>query len=105
MDSDLEQLVKRAQAGDRSALEHIVTQIQDKIYGLALRLGRIDSNHLLFARDLDHARRFPAVLAEIRKLEDTQRAVALYRSHPDYSVPSSFIAMIKNLLQTRDAAP
>ncbi len=70
----------------------------------ALRLGRIDSKHLLFARDLDQARRFPAVLAEIRKLEDTQRAVALYRAHPNYSVPASFIAMIKNLLQVRDTA-
>jgi RNA polymerase sigma factor (sigma-70 family) len=38
MDSTLEQLVQQAQSGDKSALEHIVEQIQTKIYGLALRM-------------------------------------------------------------------
>jgi DNA-directed RNA polymerase specialized sigma24 family protein len=35
---ELEQFVKQAQAGDKSALEHVVEQIQNKIYGLALRM-------------------------------------------------------------------
>jgi len=38
MDLNMEQLVEQAQAGDKSALEHIVEQIQNKIYGLALRM-------------------------------------------------------------------
>jgi hypothetical protein len=36
---------------------------------------------LLFASSGETARRFPAVLQEIRRLEETQRAAALYRSH------------------------
>src|SRR3989442_11407130 len=41
--------------------------------GHAVRLGRVDPRHLLFARDADDARRFPVVLAEIRRLEDVRR--------------------------------
>lgn len=38
MDSDLEMLVSMAKEGDKKALEELVLQIQDKIYGLALRM-------------------------------------------------------------------
>jgi len=49
--------------------------------GTAVALGRVDPHHLLFASSGETARRFPAVLQEIRRLEETQRAAALYRSH------------------------
>src|SRR4030042_6196801 len=38
MDSDLEMLVSTAKEGDKKALEELVLHIQDKIYGLALRM-------------------------------------------------------------------
>ena len=38
MASNLEQYVKQAKNGDRQALETVVCRIQDKIYGLALRM-------------------------------------------------------------------
>ncbi len=38
MDSDLEMLVSTAKEGDKKALEELVLTIQDKIYGLALRM-------------------------------------------------------------------
>ncbi len=38
MDSDIEMLVSMAKEGDKKALEDLVLQIQDKIYGLALRM-------------------------------------------------------------------
>ena len=38
MDSDLEILVSAAKEGDKKALEELVLKIQDKIYGLALRM-------------------------------------------------------------------
>jgi RNA polymerase sigma factor (sigma-70 family) len=38
MESDIEMLVSMAKEGDKKALEELVLQIQDKIYGLALRM-------------------------------------------------------------------
>jgi hypothetical protein len=38
MDVPLEQLTQLAQAGNREALERLVEQIQNKVYGLALRM-------------------------------------------------------------------
>ena len=38
MGSDLEWLVEAAKEGDKKALEDLVLKIQDKIYGLALRM-------------------------------------------------------------------
>lgn len=38
MASDLEQLVRQAKGGDRKALEGVVLRIQDKTFGLALRM-------------------------------------------------------------------
>jgi DNA-directed RNA polymerase specialized sigma24 family protein len=38
MTSNLEHYVKQAKSGDRQALETLVCSIQDKIYGLALRI-------------------------------------------------------------------
>jgi len=64
----------------------------------ALRLNRIDPQRLLFAHDVQQARQFPEVLNEIRKLEDGQRAVALYRLHPEYTAPENFVHMVKSLI-------
>ena len=63
----------------------------------ALKLKRIDSQHLLFAGDKENAKSFPQVLASIRSLEEAQRAVALYRSHPACAVPD-FTVAVRDLL-------
>src|SRR2546422_294768 len=68
----------------------------------ALELGRIDPQHLLFASDPVKAKRFPAILAEIRRLEEARRAVALYRSHPDFKAPEAIGRVILRLV---DDAP
>lgn len=64
--------------------------------GVALKLNRVNPQHLLFGEHAN-AREFPRVLATIRSLEETQRAVALYRSHPEYAVPE-FTTAVRNLL-------
>ena len=38
MDVDIESLVEKAREGDKTALEELALCIQDKIYGLALRM-------------------------------------------------------------------
>ncbi|HKC13795.1 MAG TPA: RNA polymerase subunit sigma-70, partial [Vicinamibacteria bacterium] len=70
----------------------------------ALRLGRVDRQHLLFA-DAEAAGRFPAVLAEIRRLEDVRRAAALFRSHPRFAAPANFAGEIRRLLETPPRPP
>jgi hypothetical protein len=62
-------------------------------------MARVNPRHLLFAHDIERARRFPEVLHEIRRLEEAQRAVALYRSHPAPAVSGSFVAMVRELIK------
>jgi RNA polymerase sigma factor (sigma-70 family) len=64
----------------------------------AIQLGRVDPRHLLFASNAQKARDFPQVLSTIRQLEEGQRAVALYRSHPNVTVPKDFVTMIKSVI-------
>jgi RNA polymerase sigma factor (sigma-70 family) len=68
----------------------------------AVALGRVDPAHLLFASSQQQAQRFPQVLAQIRLLEDSRRATALYQSHPEAVPSGAFMAWLKDLL---DAMP
>ena len=63
----------------------------------ATELKRIDHKRLLFAHDAVGANEFPNVLVSIRRLEDAQRTVAIYRSHPEYAVPD-FVTAVRRLL-------
>jgi len=65
----------------------------------AMELKRVDPEHMLFADSIENAKTFPEVLVTIRQLEETQRAVALFRSHPEYATPNFTIA-VQNLLAT-----
>ena len=65
--------------------------------GPAVRAGRVDPVRLLFASDVARARRFPEVLQEIRRLEATRRAAALYRSHRERG-PDDLAAAIRQLV-------
>jgi hypothetical protein len=57
-----------------------------------------DPARLLFATNAAHARQFPEVLTEIRKLEALRRAAALYRSHPAPIAPEDFAGRLRALL-------
>ena len=60
--------------------------------------GRLNPAQLLFAHETERATHFPAVLGEIRKLEEARRATALYRSHPPFGVPESFVGFVRELI-------
>lgn len=64
----------------------------------AIELGRLQPEELLFASSLEQARRFPAVLVEIRRLEEADRAAALYRSHPDTPSNADLVEFLQDLL-------
>jgi RNA polymerase sigma factor (sigma-70 family) len=65
----------------------------------AVRLGRVDPRRLLFASDAERARRFPALLAEIRRLEQARRAAALLRSHPSPAAPGGLAHRVLELVE------
>jgi RNA polymerase sigma factor (sigma-70 family) len=67
----------------------------------ALETRRVDPQWLLFAHDPARARRFPEILREIRKLEEAQRAVALFRSHPTYAAPGRVATIVEELIRTQ----
>lgn len=67
----------------------------------ALETGRIDPRQLLFAHDSARANQFPKIVHEIRKLEEAQRAVALYRSHPDYAAPERVATIVEELIRAQ----
>lgn len=69
----------------------------------AVTLGRIEPSNLLFASSLEQARRFPQVLAEIRKLEAARRVAALYQSHPVENPSGDFVAWLKELIDEMPA--
>ncbi len=63
----------------------------------AIDLKRVNPDQLLFANDQKNAREFSIVLTKIRELEEMQRAVVLYHTHPDYTIPD-FSATIRSLV-------
>lgn len=64
----------------------------------AIALGRVDPTQLRFASSPQQAKQFPQVLAQIRQLEETRRAAALYQSHPDAQASGAFKTWLKKLL-------
>lgn len=64
----------------------------------AVKHGYVRPKELLFAHSLPHAKQFPEVLRTIRKLEDSRRVAALYRSHPELESSTAFISWLTKLL-------
>src|SRR5207302_757983 len=64
----------------------------------AVDLGRVNPKGLLFASSFDYANRFPEVLVRIRQLEETRRAAALYKSHPNPTPSESFISWLRRVV-------
>ena len=70
----------------------------------AVKLGRVDPTNLLFASSIEQARRFPQVLETIRRLEETRRAAALYKSHSGPKPSEAFAAWLRKAVDAnRDA--
>lgn len=67
----------------------------------AVALGRVDPENLLFASSLDCAKRFPEVLVRVRQLEETRRAAALYRSHPNPKPSESFVSWLRRVVDEK----
>ena len=65
----------------------------------AVRLRRVDPEKLLFTSSREQAKRFPEVLVQIRQLEETQRAAALFRSHAHPPASDAFASWLSRILE------
>lgn len=66
----------------------------------AQELGRVDAKNLIFSTSQQRAQMFPEVLVEIRKLDETKRAAALYRSQMDPEPGPLFAHWLSDLLSS-----
>jgi RNA polymerase sigma factor (sigma-70 family) len=64
---------------------------------VAIELGRVDPRALVLAGPIEQARRFPRVLEEIRRLDEAERAGALYRAHPEAHPKADLAGFIRRL--------
>jgi RNA polymerase sigma factor (sigma-70 family) len=63
----------------------------------AIRTGRLQRDHLLFAQHPVRASK-QTTIKQIRKLEELRRSAALYRSHPEYVAPVSLLQKLRSML-------
>jgi RNA polymerase sigma factor (sigma-70 family) len=64
---------------------------------VAIELGRVDPHELVLAGPIEQARRFPRVLDEMRRLDEAERAGALYRAHPEAHPKANLAGFIRRL--------
>jgi RNA polymerase sigma factor (sigma-70 family) len=64
---------------------------------VAIELGRVDPHELVLAGSIEQARRFPRVLEEIRRLDEAERAGALYRAHPEAHPTADLAGFVRRL--------
>lgn len=62
----------------------------------AIRVGRVDPNGLLFARNGESEQ----VLQGIREMDQLVRAAALFKSHPTYEVPANLEHALSQMLES-----
>ena len=66
----------------------------------AIEAGRLNPHQLAYGASHETARRFPGLLAQLRNLEEAERAGALYRSHPEVTIKADLASFIDRLSTT-----
>jgi RNA polymerase sigma factor (sigma-70 family) len=70
-------------------------QITDRSEG-----GQIEESRLLFTGYPCRARRDPIVMKGVQELDELERVSSIFRSHPDYAAPPTFLDHLKNLMDS-----
>ena len=65
-----------------------------------IKIKMLDPKNLRFANHRCHARESGTAVARLHELDEMRRVAALFRSHPDYAAPESFVESIKKLLDS-----
>jgi len=64
------------------------------------KIKMLDPKNLRFANHRCYARETDAAVARLHELDELRRVAALFRSHPDYAAPESFVQSIKKLVES-----
>jgi RNA polymerase sigma factor (sigma-70 family) len=65
-----------------------------------LRIKMLDPKHLRFAGHRCHARDNDSAVTRLQELDELRRVAVLFRSHPDYAAPETFVESIKKLVES-----
>jgi RNA polymerase sigma factor (sigma-70 family) len=65
-----------------------------------IKIKMLDPENLRFANHRCHARETEVALTRLHDLDELRRVAALFRSHPDYAAPESFVESIKKLVES-----
>ena len=65
-----------------------------------IRIKMLDPQNLRFANHHCHARDTGSALAGLHELDELRRVAVLFRSHPDYAAPESFVESIRKLVES-----
>jgi len=66
-----------------------------------IKIKLLDPGNLRFANHRCHARRHGSADSRLEELGELQRIAHLFRSHPDYAAPETFVESIRNLVESR----
>ena len=66
-----------------------------------IKIKLLDPGNLRFANHRCHARRQGSVDSRLEELGELQRIAHLFRSHPDYAAPETFVESMRNLVESR----
>lgn len=65
-----------------------------------IKIKLLDPENLRFANHRCYARGSDSAKSRLEKLEEVKRLSVLFRSHPDYAAPETFMESIKKLLES-----
>jgi RNA polymerase sigma factor (sigma-70 family) len=65
-----------------------------------IKIKMLDPNNFRFASHRCHARATEVAAARLQEFDELRRVAALFRSHPDYAAPESFVESLKKLVES-----
>jgi len=71
-----------------------------KMAPLEIKIKLLDPVNLRFANHRCHIRRNGGAVSRLEELDKLQRIAVLFRSHPDYAAPLTFVESIRKLLES-----
>lgn len=65
-----------------------------------IKIKMLDPHNLRFANHRCHERKTDVAVARMQEFDELRRVAALFRSHPDYAAPESFVESLRKLVES-----